>query len=435
MTASHGEPTAFLGLSHLGLVSAIGWASLGHPVVALDSDAGLVAALAEGRLPIHEPGLLELLPQNREWLRFSTDFACLVDCPLVVVARDVPTDEHNVSDPTAVLELVDRATPHLRSGVALVVMSQVPPGFTRALAAHFRTRRPDLAVSVYYWVETLVVGDAVERFLRPERLIIGSADPDAAVASVFARRLEAFRCPVLRMSYESAELAKTAINLYLSAAVTFANTMSDLCEALGANWGEMLPALRLDRRIGPAAYIRPGLGIAGGNLERDLVTLRQLCDSSGVDGTLIEALLSHNARRYHWVHRKLREHVFKEVSHPVVAVWGLAYKRNTRSTKNSLALRLIRELSEISQLRAYDPVVGAADLDMPLRLATDAQEAAVGADCLLILTDWDEFAVPRPEIWRMMRRPVVIDGVGVVDPARADLEGVRYVSMGRPASR
>src|SRR5207245_1832119 len=124
-----------------------------------------------------------------------------------------------------------------------------------------------------------------------------STRPDAAVRH--------FGWPVLRMRYESAEMAKMAINLYLCAGVTYANTLADLCEAVGANWSEMVPALRLDRRIGPAAYIRPSLGVAGGNLERDLVTLRGLGQRHGVDVAYVDTLLAHNARRYRWVQRQL----------------------------------------------------------------------------------------------------------------------------------
>lgn len=424
--------TGFLGLSHLGIVSSIGWASFGEPVVAVDLDPAPVQALRHGTLPVHEPSLEELFTRARRQLTYSSDPSLLADCALVIVARDVPTDAANVSDTSVVLGLVDRAVPHLRQGVTLALMSQVPPGFTRRLAQRIRERRPDLAFRLYYWVETLIFGNAVERYLKPERIILGCADPRAPLPSELDAGLRRFGCPILPMAYESAELTKTAINLYLCSAVTYANTLSDVCERVGANWGEITPALRLDKRIGPAAYIRPGLGIAGGNLERDMVTLRDLCRAQGVDAAFVEALLESNARRPDWVHRKLREHLFAEVAHPVIAVWGLAYKKNTRSTKNSMALRVIRELGDRADIRAYDPVVGADEIDVAVKVVADRDEALSGADCLLILTDWDEFAVPDPGALRAMRRPLVIDSVGVVDAARADLSGARLVQMGRP---
>jgi UDPglucose 6-dehydrogenase len=233
------------------------------------------------------------------------------------------------------------------------------------------------------------------------------------------------------MRYESAELAKTAINLYLCAAVTYANTLADLCEAVGADWTEMMPALRADQRIGAASYIRPSLGIAGGNLERDMVTLRELCRSHGVEGEFIETMIAANDRRLRWVERKLHDHVFAGVDQPTVAVWGLAYKRGTRSTKNSVAVRVIRRLVGRCEVRAWDPVITAADFDVPAKVVADRDEALAGADCLLVLTDWEQFAEPSPTALATMRRPVIIDGVGVVDASRIDRDAVELVVMGR----
>jgi UDPglucose 6-dehydrogenase len=426
-------PTGFVGLSHLGIISSIGWASFDVPVVAVDVDRGAVDALKAGTLPVHEPSLPDLFARARSQMTFSTDFAGLRDCPLVIVARDVPTDEGNSSDAAMVLSLIDAAVPHLRPGATVAVMSQVPAGFTRQLAERIEGQRPGLDIRLYYWVETLIFGNAVVRYLEPERLIIGCAEPSAPLPPELETGLRRFHCPILPMAYESAELTKTAINLYLCAAVTYANTLSDLCERLGADWTEMMPALRLDRRIGPAAYIRPGLGIAGGNLERDMVTLRDLCGAHAVDGGFIEALLGYNARRPRWVHRQLEKHLLGEVAHPVIAVWGLAYKKNTRSTKNSMAIRVIRELADRADVRAYDPVVGTDDIDVRAKVAADRDDVLAGADCLLVLTDWDEFAIPDPRALRSMRRPLIIDGVGVVDAGRADLRGVRLVQMGRPS--
>lgn len=424
-------PTGFLGLSHLGLVSSVGWASSIGPVVAVDTDAAAVAGLAAGRLPVHEPGLAERLHDARDRVRFTTDCAALAACPLVVVARDVPTDEDDVSDVSAVQALVEAALPHLAPGATLAIMSQVPAGFTRALAARVAARRPDLDGHLYYWVETLIFGQAVQRFLEPERIILGCADPGRPLPAPLADGVGRFNCPVVRMRYESAELAKTAINLYLCAAVTYANTMADLCEAVGADWTEMMPALRLDRRIGPAAYIRPGLGIAGGNLERDMVTLRALARRHDVDAVLIDAMLAGNTRRVRWVERQLAAHVFPEAARPTVAVWGLAYKRDTRSTRNSTALRVARALQGRCDVRAWDPVVTAADVDAPIKVVSDRDEALVDADCLLVLTDWPQFAVISSRALGAMRRRVVIDGVGVVDAGRLDGTAVRLVTMGR----
>lgn len=426
-------PTAFLGLSHLGIVSSIGWASLGGTVVGVDVERRPVDSLAAGRLPVHEPGLDALFETVRARMSFSTDPAALTGCELVVIARDVPTGDDNSSDVSVVLELLDHAVPSLRPDVVIAVMSQVPPGFTRRLAERIRARRPGFTFRLHYWVETLVFGRALSRFLEPERIMIGSEDPAVPLPPPLETGLRRFGAPVLQMTYESAELAKTAINLYLCAAVTYANTLAELCERVGANWSQMVPALRLDERIGPAAYIRPSLGIAGGNLERDMVTLRDLCRRHGVDGSFIDAMLDYNARRYAWVRRKLDELVFTTVPHPVLAVWGLAYKKNTRSTKNSMALRVIEDLRGAADIRAYDPLLGAADVDVAAKIVRRAEEALDDADALLILTDWDDFAAVPAGALERMRTPLVIDCVGVVDRSRSARGSARYVAMGEPA--
>jgi UDPglucose 6-dehydrogenase len=418
--------TAFLGMSHLGINYAAAWASSGQPTLGLDSDAALVTRLQHNDLPIQEPGLLDLIARGGDCLTFSTDFSRLRDCTLAVVARDVPTDDDNRSDLTPVNELIALARTHLGGGTTLVVMSQVPPGFTRGLSLSI----PDL--NVYYWVETLVFGDAVRRAVHPERIIIGCADPSAALPAPLAEGLAQFGCPILPMRYESAELTKTAINLYLVGSVTYANTLADLCESIGANWNEMMPALRLDARIGPAAYVRPGIGIAGGNLERDLVTLRKLCSDTNVDATYIDALVDHNARRLEWVERQMQRHVFGTSAKPDVAVWGLTYKKNTRSTKNSPSLRVIASLDGRATVRAWDPAIAPADLHIAAEIQDDQYAATSGADCLLVMADWDQFAAADlSRLRQQMRQPLIIDCAGILEKRRADMPGIHYVGMGQ----
>jgi UDPglucose 6-dehydrogenase len=425
-----------LGLSHLGIVYGTAWASFDQPVIAVDSDAEAVARLQAGDPIVREPGLPELLERSRPSLRYTTDFALLEACPLVIVARDVPTDDTNQSDVGAVEALIRAAIPHLGDGVTLVVMSQVPPGFNRRLAAEIRAARPDLRFELHYWVETLVFGNAVQRALEPERLIVGSADPAAPLPEHLRAGLERFACPIVRMGYESAELTKTAINIYLIGSVTYANALADLCEAVGADWSEMVPALRLDRRIGPAAYIRPSLGVAGGNLERDLVTLRNLGLDNDVETTYLDALQAANDARFDWVHRKLRDHLLVRGATATVAIWGLTYKKDTRSTKNSPALRLLAEIDPRLTLKAWDPAVGldevrAGGIDVPLTVTRSRDAVLDDADCLLIMADWDQFAQADLDAIRTrMRRPLVIDTVGVLQNRRPEMVGVEYVVMG-----
>lgn len=424
--------TAFVGLSHLGLVSAAGWASFERPVLAVDPDAALVQRIEQGILPVVEPGLPELLARSRANLSFSADLTRIADCELVIVARDVPTGPDDVGDLSAVTALVDGVAPHLRPGATLVVMSQVTPGFTRQLRRRVEEHRPDLRFELYYLVETLIVGDAVRRTLEPERFILGCADAGAPLPAALAEGLAAYRCPILPMRYESAELTKTAINLYLVGSVSYANTLADFCEAIEADWWEMIPALRLDKRIGAAAYLRPGLGVAGGNLERDMVTLVRLGREHGVDTTYLDTLVELNRRRLDWVHRQLENRLFGENRWPTVALWGLAYKRDTDSIKNSPALKLAAALEARARVRAWDPLVRSVDSHLRIEIAPSREAALDGADCLAIMTDWPQFKdADLSALPTRMRGRLVVDCVGALTDRAGEIAGLEYVGMGR----
>jgi UDPglucose 6-dehydrogenase len=430
MTATASQ-TAFVGLSHLGITYAAAWAKLGASVVAFDPAPGLANEVAQGDLPVHEPGLWELLAKCATRMAFTDDASAVASCDLVVVCRDVPTSDQGESDLRPISALVDLVVPYLKSGAVVVVMSQVPPGFTRALGARVRGLRPDAPIDLYYWVETLVFGDAVRRATQPERLIIGCADPAAPLAPAMAEATDRFACPVLPMAYESAELAKTAINLYLVSSVTCTNTLADLCEQAGADWSEIVPALRMDPRIGPAAYLRPGPGIAGGNLERDLITLFQLAGRTGADSSYLQVLIELNSRRLAWIYRVLEERVFRVTANPTIGIWGLTYKKNTRSTRNSPALRVLGSLVSRARVRVWDPVVGAEVVGQQVEAMPDRDAVLDGADCLLIMADWAEFGAADLEaVRRRSRRPLVIDCVGVLDGRRSELAGIEYVAMG-----
>ncbi len=419
-----------VGLSHLGIVASAGLASMGLEVTAVD-EAERVAALVAGRLPIHEPGLEDLLARSAP--AFTTDYAALKSCDVVIVALDTVTDERNRSDLSVLDACIDRALPWLPADGVVALMSQVPVGYTRDLAARLGSRRHDLKARVYYWVETLVIGEALVRYLRPERIILGGpearASEPAAAEPALDALLERFGCPIFRMNYESAELCKAAINLYLSVSVTYANALADLCEATGASMRALIPALRGDRRIGPAAYIRPGLGLAGGNLERDLVHLREVARSKGIDASLVDLILERSASRYGWLLQAVERAVLKSGPQPRVALWGLAYKKNSRSTKNAVSLKLIADLRGRAAIVAYDPAVTEAPAGV--EMARSALDACRGADALVIVTDWDELATIDPAaIATALKSRIVIDAVGMLDPARAREAGLTHFAIG-----
>jgi UDPglucose 6-dehydrogenase len=424
-----GLVVGFAGMTHLGLVSATAVAAKGFETVCYDQDSALIGRLLRGDLPVSEPDLDRLVQANGKQQRFTSDLASLRACDLIYISPDVPTDDQGRSDLTGIRALVDSVTMAMRQDALLVILCQVPPGFTRGLAMLSHDR-------LYYQVETLVFGRAVERAMQPERYIIGCADSGAALDSRFAALLGAFGCPVLPMRYESAELAKIAINFCLVASIGVANTLSELCEHNGADWSEIVPALKLDRRIGPYSYLAPGLGIAGGNLERDLMTVISLAEAGGTDVGIVRAWLANSRHRRDWAARTIRAALLARAPQAKVAVWGLAYKENTHSTKNSPSLATLAQFPE-TRFVVHDPVVPATAAASPhVTGADNALAALAGAQALMILTPWPEYReIPPSEIASALEGRIVLDPYRVLDHRAALAAKLDYYTLGAPPSK
>lgn len=423
----------FAGLSHLGIVSSIAAAAKGFEVVAYGDDAALCDNLNHGRPPFFEPDLAELLASNQSRIRFTADPLDLRACEVIYFALDVPTDDKGQSDLSPLEQLIDRVMAIAGQETTLVVLSQVPPGFTRALGGKLEAGR---GLQLYYQVETLIFGRAVERALYPERFIVGCSDPEQALPAAYEELLRAFDCPLLPMRYESAELTKISINMCLVSSVSVANTLAELCEKIGADWSEMVPALKLDKRIGEYAYLSPGLGIAGGNLERDLATVIALANEFGTDEGIVDAWISNSRYRRDWALKVMHAEVLSKIENATIAVWGLAYKQDTTSTKNSPALFLIEALKPFS-IRAYDPQVRLADDSGPdFVQAASATDACKGADALAIMTPWREFSsIDIEQIREQMKGRVIIDPYAVLNERLCVEAGLDYFKLGSPARK
>lgn len=412
----------YAGMTHLGLNSAVAAADRGFDIVCYDPDPLLVAALGRGELPVVEPDLPELLEKNAYRIRFIADPKELIHCDLVYVAPDVPTDDNGRSDLVQIDALIRQVDAVLRPDAVMVILSQVPPGFTRARL------RPERML--HYQVETLIFGRAMERARFPERFIVGCAEPTQPLPPALASFLGSFGCPILPMRYESAELTKISINMCLVASVGVANTMAELCEQTGADWSEVVPALKLDRRIGPYSYLSPGLGIAGGNLERDLATVLALSERHGTDAGIVSAWIANSRHRKDWAWNILDKLVLAQQPDAKIAVLGLAYKEDTHSTKNSPSLALLSHLRDHSVV-VYDPVVSPSDAGIPFKAASSAMEAIQDTDVICIMTPWGEFKkLPPSDLAQRMRGRWLIDPYRVIDSKAARTAGLRHVTLG-----
>ena len=413
----------FAGMTHLGLVSAVSATEKGFTLVCFDPDAGRIAALRKGNLPVSEPQLDDLVAKNAARLRFTADPADLKACDVVYVAPDVATDDRGQSDLQTINALLDTVFDAARADAVIVVLSQVPPGYTR--------RRQREGRILYYQVETLIFGRAVERALHPERYIVGCADPARPLSAALRVFLETHGCPILPMRFESAELAKISINMCLVASVTTANTLAELCEKIGADWSEIVPALKLDKRIGPHSYLAPGLGIAGGNLERDLATVCNFADQYGTDANMVRAWIGNSQYRRDWALRTLYREVLSKIADPVIAVLGLAYKQDTHSIKNSPSIALLSSLLPF-RVQLFDPVVPASAAPNPHSSAAASEfEACDGADVLVIMTPWSQFRSLDPAaIASRLRGKTVLDPYVVLDRVACRAAGLEYHTLG-----
>lgn len=394
----------FAGLTHLGLNSLAAAAERGFKVLGFDENSETVKSLLAGQISINEDGLNELLIANNKKISFSCKPTALRNCDIVYISVDVPTDDNANSDLVPIEAIINVVLEAITYETLLVILCQVPPGFTRKIQKrHFNT---------YYQVETLIFGRAVERALYPERHILGCANAEVVDARLLTH-LEAYDCPVLPMKFESAELCKTAINIFLAASVSTANSLADVCERIGADWSEIIPSLRLDRRIGQYAYIETGLGLSGGNIERDLRTVQSLGFECGADSSVIESFINHSRYRKNWIVEKFKTHT-KNIKSPKVGVLGLSYKENTHSIKNSPSVAFLENINE-HEVQVYDPIVKSLPKKFELVFCKNAYEAAAGADIVLINTPWDEFRLLDIEqLISSMHSKIIIDPFNVL---------------------
>lgn len=412
----------FAGLTHLGLNSAAAAAARGFRTIGFDADSALIERLRRGEPHVEEPQLADLMREHEDKLTFVSEADGLAECDLVYVAVDVPTDDYGASDLRPVEEIISRTKSALRDDALLVVLCQVPPGFTRSI--DFPTDR------LFYQVETLIFGRAVERALYPERFIVGCALPGRPLPQAFSDFLGAFECPILPMSFESAELAKISINMCLVASVSVANTLAEVCEQVGADWLQIVPALKLDKRIGQYSYLSPGLGIAGGNLERDLTTIVRLAARHGTDAGVVEAFIANSRHRRGWAFRTLEELVLRGSPSARIAVLGLTYKEDTHSLKNSPSLALISELGGRT-VTAYDPLAASDATGPGVKRARSALDAIQDSDVLVVMTPWPEFrSISADEITARMRGRTVLDPYAVLSGGALREAGFTYATLG-----
>jgi len=424
-----------LGLWHLGTVTAACLASAGHDATGLDFDPAIVANLGAGVPPLFEPGLQDLvkagLASGR--LGFTADPAAAVPAADVVwVAYDTPVDDEDQADVEYVVERVTRMFPHLRDGALVIISSQLPVGTTRRLEDTFAAGAQGRTVSFAYSPENLRLGNAINVFTKPDRVVVGvrSASDRERIAAL----LRPFTDRIEWMSVESAEMTKHALNAFLATSVAFINEIAALCEQVGADASEVERGLKSESRIGPKAYLSPGAAFAGGTLARDVVFLSQLGRTHDVPVQLLPAVKESNDAHRRWAERRL-DQLLGGVAGKTVAIWGLTYKPGTDTLRRSSAVELSRwVIGQGGIVRAHDPAVRQLppDLASRLHLAEDPLTAVDGASALVVATPWPDYRqADVGAVATRMKRPLVLDANRFLGETLGRHGRIQYVSVGR----
>jgi UDPglucose 6-dehydrogenase len=418
-----------LGLWHLGCVTAACCAKHFH-VTGLDFDAANVAKLNQGRAPLFEPGLDELIAAGlaTKGLFFTTDAkAACADADVLWLCYDTPVDEEDMADAEFVLENLRRALAHLPAGALVLISSQLPVGTCRALEKEF----PQFHFACS--PENLRLGKAIEAFEKAARVIVGARND--AKKPVLEKLFAPFTPSLVFMRTESAEMVKHALNSFLALSITFINEIARLCEKTGADAAEVAAGLKSDPRIGPRAYLGPGGPFAGGTLARDVVVLTQLARAHGEDLAVIPAIKQSNDRHRDWAFRRLQARL-GDLRGKTVAVLGLTYTANTDTLRRSAAVELCRKLSAAgAKVAAFDPAVKQLPPELSaVTLATELSAALKDADAAAVCTEWPQFRqADWPAIIPGMRQRVFVDANRFLEKELKNLPGVEHLSVGRAA--
>jgi UDPglucose 6-dehydrogenase len=420
---------AVFGAGYVGLVTGACFAELGHEVVVRDVVEAKVDALRAGVVPIHEPGLQEVLERNRERLAFTTEVAdAVAGADVVYIAVGTPPTYSGDADLSAVWTVVDEL-PQLDRRIVVAMKSTVPVGTGRAVR-HRLDERGLANVGYVSNPEFTAEGTAVRDFMQPDRIVIGSFD--AADGDVVERLHDGIDAPVVRCDVPSAEMVKLAANAALVTRISFINEIANVCEATGADVTTVAEGIGLDRRIGPS-FLRAGIGFGGSCFPKDSLALKQLAANSGYNFQLLNAVIEVNELQKRRVIGKLERRI-GPLRGKKIALLGLAFKPGTDDMREAPSLVLAgRLLSEGAEVTAWDPVAdGAAHLH-GVEVAASVLDALTGVDAAVVVTEWPELStLDWAAAGERMRGKVVVDGRNLLDPEALRALGFVYEGIGRP---
>jgi UDPglucose 6-dehydrogenase len=431
---------AVIGSGYVGLVTGAGFSNFGNHVICVDIDPARIERLRRGEIPFHEPGLSELVQRNARQgrLAFTTDTAEAVrEVDVVFLAVGTPSRPDGAADLSYLLEAARQVGKGLAApGTVIVTKSTVPVGtgdLVRRTVAE-ATKQPFAVASN---PEFLKEGDAVNDFVKPARVIIGTDDPHAL--DVLRRLYTGFLRTSDRiqvMDLRSAELTKYAANAMLATRISFMNELAALADKVGADIEKVRKGVGSDPRIGPK-FLFPGVGFGGSCFPKDLRALRDMGREHGVPLGVIESTVDANERSKRAFAARIVERLGGSAAGKRVAIWGLAFKPETDDIREAPALDVIAQLRAAgATVAGYDPIAAEnvrALLGDSIELPDDPYVAATGADAVVLITEWHELRQPDfARLRKLVRTPLLFDGRNVWDPIEARRKGFEYVGIGRP---
>ena len=433
---------AIVGTGYVGLVSGACFAHFGHDVVCVDKDAAKIKRLAEGEIPIFEPGLDALVAENvaAGRLAFTTDLkSATPDAEAVFIAVGTPSRRGDgFADLTYVYAAAEEIAAAMKNYTVVVTKSTVPVGTGAEVEAIIRRVRPDADFSVVSNPEFLREGAAIDDFKRPDRIVVGAEEERARdVMRELYRPLFINETPIVFTNRATSELIKYAANAFLATKITFINEMADLCEKVGANVQEVARGIGLDGRIG-GKFLHAGPGYGGSCFPKDTLALVRTAQAAGAPTKIVEAVVEINARRKRQMADRIIAACGGSVAGKKIAILGLTFKPNTDDMRDSPALDIIPALQAAgATIRAFDPA-GIEEAKKHLSnvdYCDGPYHAMDGADAVALLTEWDEFrALDFRRVKDLLKAPIFIDLRNVYRPAYMQEHGFNYHSIGRASA-
>ncbi len=432
---------AVVGTGYVGLVSGAGMADFGMTVVCVDKDEEKIATLKRGEIPFYEPGLKELVLKNvaSGRLSFGTDLAEAVRQALVIfICVGTPPRPDGSADLTFVKEVALSLAEVIDEYKVIVTKSTVPVGTNRWIKSLIdENKKTDVKVDIISNPEFLREGCAIKDFMRPDRVVIGGESPEAiAIIKDIYRPLYLAETPFVITDLETAEMIKYASNAFLATKISFINEIANLCDKVGSDVITVAKAMGFDPRIG-SRFLNPGPGFGGSCFPKDVQALCYLGRQHENEMLILEAVLKVNENQRLVTVEKVEKMCGGSLEGKVVAVLGLSFKPDTSDVRESPALVIVEELVKRgAQIKAYDPIAmeefKRAKPDLPVVYAEDPYQAAEGAHCLLILTEWNEFRyLDLDRIKNLLAEAAIVDARNIYDPIRMKKLGFRYQGMGR----